>query len=337
LREKLVATSSLLEQFLEKVRQSQVLIEPPIRPVATEAPSDVVQLARALEQGRLHIVSALGLGQELVSLASRAQRSRSQQLAVRGGFERIVTRACYRQAKLEGDRISSSFECSSSNYVLAVTDPLGYLSVAAGILAPIYATKPRIYSIGAEDALEHSAADQSFGDVAPAVFVGARVLLDEPSMMSLGGELGFGVGNKIGQLYSLGAFFGVSGLSVGIGAYLDTKGDVRAVPEAVGTLDQRTTRVPLLNPYIRLGISADLWEIGSRSTAGGGPQNAPDSEDGATSPDGAASPGSTPSPSPPASPPGSADSAPAPEATPPSRPDSDGKFQVIPQLQENPG
>ena len=254
------------------VQGSRYLKGPPIAARNPNAPAEVVQLAQVLAAGREQAVELLSTTGRIIRTAEEAVASRVRAFRVREGFNLVTVRACYQVVISEGP--TGPQQCSQSSYSVRVDGSLRYLNLSVGMLVGIQSRRPSIFYIAENGDLVKSPAESRFSEVEPLVTVGAKYTLHEPSTTVVGGELGFGIGAGIGDIFALGGFFGVAGLNVGAGVYLDTEGDRVAIPGVIsGAVEQRTRPIASINPYVRLGLSTDLYDLLQRSPAATGAQN----------------------------------------------------------------
>ncbi|GAB5545244.1 MAG: hypothetical protein SangKO_050040 [Sandaracinaceae bacterium] len=193
----------------------------------------------------------------------------SLSFTVRGNFHRVVIQLCRTTMtiSLDQDREqwvleTSNPRCVESRYSLRVRDPLGPVSILAGVIFPFQLYGANSFRIDESGALVRTRRDDG-GAVSPqpVVSLSARGYFPGDARGSLGAEFGLGIGDEIGTLYTLGLVGGVYGISFGAGLWMDTDGDLRANGIGEGELSDRTTSVPLVGVYLGVSLSSDLWDI----------------------------------------------------------------------------
>ncbi len=132
---------------------------------------------------------------------------------------------------------------------------------ALSVVAPAAFYTPRDFRLVENpqgDGLQLEPVAQALIRPQPLLSVGVEHRFGGGADWSLGGDVGAAVGDRIGRMYTLGAFLGVDAFSLGVGLWGDVAGSrarVRGV--TTGTVEQRTRTVPWGGAYVRLGISGE--------------------------------------------------------------------------------
>ncbi len=208
----------------------------------------------------------LGALSVLIAAAKRAEASRTHRFKVRDGFEQITVRACSQRLTKSPDGVSIAFgrvECGASVYVLRVANPSNPFLVSAAFAAPLFLTEP--LDLGAFDyRVVRSKLVPTLPE--PVMLIGLRYMLLPRQKLSLGFEVGGAVGQKIGRLFVGGPVLSIFGVGVGAGVAIE-RPDVVPGP---GSLAAAGTLLPMVGPYIRIGVSTDIlsWLYPSNAKSG---------------------------------------------------------------------
>ena len=187
---------------------------------------------------------AMQVWRQIQDTAESARASRTQEFMVKKGFERVVVKACHEQLGYVDSGLSwQGQSCSSSTYILQVSNPGGALQVMPGWVVPIEDGEP--------------------GQGRPLVAVGSSITLHARTQTKLGIDLGAAMGpdSLAPSAYTVGPHVSVAGISVGGGLAMvqSTSQDGNAFSPS---------------PYLRIGLSPRFMDGLKGLSSDKGAQNA---------------------------------------------------------------
>jgi hypothetical protein len=233
------------------------------------AEDEWLELAGKLEQARLLAVRASGDATVVVQLLDAAIKSRTLSITVEGGSDVLHVSLCRQRISITEKIALGPKECSWS-FELGVMNPWGPAYASAGLMLPIFTTKPVSYSVASDGTLVKSTDDASTGSLTPMLFFGLRLIDESPRRMQGGLELGLAP-SRLSELATVGAQVGIYGISIGGGVFFDRKGTKEEIAGSVGDdVSTRTQDAWLTGAYVKISMSRDFWEyINTKSKAVG--------------------------------------------------------------------